>query len=60
MRRSGRSGGDRPALYRYGLGSLRKVNGILLAAVAFGWLAEAPLAAERDRLGGMLYGLQRR
>ena len=37
---SGRSGGDRPALYRYGLGSLREVNGILLAAVAFGWLAE--------------------
>jgi hypothetical protein len=55
-----RSGGDRPALYRYGLGSLREVNGILLAAVAFGWLAEAPLAAERDRLGGILYGLQRR
>jgi len=29
-------------------------------AVAFGWLAEAPMAAERDRLGGILYGLQRR
>jgi hypothetical protein len=42
------------------LGSLREVNGILLAAVAFGWLAEAPMAAERDRLGGMGYGLQRR
>ena len=55
-----RSGGDRPALYRYALGSLREVNGILLAAVAFGWLAEAPMAAERDRLGGILYGLQRR
>ena len=40
--------------------TLREVNGILLAAVAFGWLAEAPLAAERDRLGGILYGLQRR
>ena len=58
---SGRTGGDRPQLYRYGLGSLREVNGILLAAVvAFGWLAEALLAAERDRLGGILYGLQRR
>jgi hypothetical protein len=57
---SGRTGGDRPALYRCALGSLREVNGILLAAVAFGWLAEAPLAAERDRLGGILFGLQRR
>jgi four helix bundle protein len=56
---SGRAGGDRPALYRYALGSLREVNGILLAAVAFGWLAEAPLAAQRDRLGGILFGLQR-
>jgi hypothetical protein len=53
------AGGDRPQLYRYGLGSLREVNGILLAAVAFGWLAEAPLAAERDRLGAILFGLQR-
>jgi hypothetical protein len=57
---SGRAGGDRPQLYRYGLGSLREVNGILAAAVAFGWLAEAPLAAERDRLGAILFGLQRR
>ncbi|TMQ03338.1 MAG: hypothetical protein E6J90_48470 [Deltaproteobacteria bacterium] len=57
---SGRAGGDRPALYRYALGgSLREANGILLAAVAFGWLAEAPLAAKRDRLGGILFGLQR-
>jgi hypothetical protein len=39
---------------------LRELNSILLAAVAFGWLAEAPMAAERDRLGGILYGLQRR
>jgi hypothetical protein len=30
---------------------LGEVNGILLAAVAFGWLDEAPLAAERDRIG---------
>ena len=29
---SGRAGGDRPQLYRIGLGSLREVNGILLAA----------------------------
>jgi len=35
---------------------LREVNGILLAAVAFGWLAEAPLAAERNRLGGISTG----
>jgi four helix bundle protein len=56
---SGRAGGDRPALYRYALGSLREVNGILLAAVAFGWLNDAPLASERDRLGGILFGLQR-
>jgi len=27
----------------------------MLAAVAFGWLAAAPLAAERDRLGNILY-----
>jgi len=56
---SGRSGGDRPQLYRYALGSLREVNGILLAGVAFGWLDEAPFARERDRLGGILFGLQR-
>jgi hypothetical protein len=31
----------------------------LLAAVAFGWLTEAPLARERDRLGAILFGLQR-
>jgi len=35
------------------------VNGILLASVAFGWLDSAPMAAERDRLGGILYSLQR-
>ena len=38
---SGRAGGDRPALYRYALGSLREVNGIL----------EIPLGADRD-IGG--------
>jgi hypothetical protein len=41
------------------LGSLREVDGILLAAVAFGWLVEAPLPRERDRLGAILHGLQR-
>ena len=56
---SGRFGGDRPQLYRYALGSLREVTGILLAAVAFGWLDEVPLAGERDRLGAILYALQR-
>jgi four helix bundle protein len=55
-----RADGDRPALYCCALGSLREVNAILLAAVAFGWLADPPLAAERDRLGGILFGLQRR
>jgi four helix bundle protein len=57
---SGRSGGDRPHLFRIALGSLREVGSILEVAVAFGWLADAPLAAERDRLGGLIYGLQRR
>jgi four helix bundle protein len=56
---SGRFGGDGPHLYRCALGSLREVNGILLAAVAFGWLDAAPMAAERDRLGAILYKLQR-
>jgi four helix bundle protein len=56
---SGRFGGDGPQLYRYALGSLREVNGILLASVAFGWLDEAPMASERDRLGAILYKLQR-
>ncbi|MDX2093456.1 MAG: four helix bundle protein [Kofleriaceae bacterium] len=55
----GRTGGDRPHLFRIALGSLREVNAVLDVAIAFGYLAEAPLAAERDRLGGLLYGLQR-
>jgi hypothetical protein len=38
---------------------LREVNGILLASVAFGWLAEPPMASQRDRLGAILYKLQR-
>jgi hypothetical protein len=48
-----RAGSDRPALYRCALGSLGEVNGILRVAVAFGWLAEAPPAAARARLGGI-------
>jgi four helix bundle protein len=56
---SGRFGGDGSHLYRIALGSLREVNGILLASVAFGWLDAAPLASERDRLGAILYKLQR-
>jgi hypothetical protein len=36
-----------------------RLHGILLAAVAFGWLGEAPMASERDRLGAILYKLQR-
>jgi len=45
---SGRAGGDRPQLYRCALGSLREVNGILLAAVAFGTMIGGPLG---DRIG---------
>jgi four helix bundle protein len=56
---SGRVGGDRLHLFRIALASLREVGGCLDVAVAFGWLDEAPLVAERDRLGGMLYSLQR-
>src|SRR5262245_38787989 len=56
---SGRFGGDGAHLYRVALGSLREVNGILLAGVAFGWLDDAPLADERDRLGAILFKLQR-
>ena len=55
----GRFGRDRKHHVRIALGSLREVNAALLVAVAKGWIAEAPMAAERDRLGGLLYGLQR-
>ena len=57
---TGRSGGDRAHLFRIALGSLREVGAVLDIAAAHGWLAESPLARERDRLGGLLYGLQRR
>lgn len=51
--------GDRLHLFRIALGSHRECNAVLDVAVALGWLEQAPLAAERDRLGGLLYGLQR-
>jgi len=57
---SGRDGGDRLHHFRIALGSLREVGAALDIAVAHGWLDGAPLAGERDRLCGMIYGLQRR
>ncbi|MDB4957851.1 MAG: hypothetical protein JWO36_5420 [Myxococcales bacterium] len=57
---NGRAGGDRIQHFRIALGSLREVGAVLDIAAAHGWLDEAPLARERDRLGGLLYGLQRR
>ena len=57
---NGRVGGDRLHHFRIALGSLRESGAVLDVAVAFGWLGSAPLAAERDRLGGLLFGLQRR
>ena len=56
---SGRAGRDRAHLFRIALGSLRELGAALDVAAAFGWLADAPCAAERDRLCGVLYGLQR-
>lgn len=56
----GRIGGDKLHHVRIALGSLREVGAVLDIAAAHGWLASPPLAAERDRLGGLLYGLQRR
>ena len=57
---NGRVGGDRLHHFRIALGSLRESGAVLDVAVAFGWLEAAPLAEERDRLGGLLFGLQRR
>ena len=57
---NGRDGGDRLHHFRIALGSLREVGAVLDIAAAFGWLDEPPLAAERDRLCGLIYGLQRR
>ena len=57
---NGRVGGDRLHHFRIALGSLRESGAVLDVAVAFGWLEAAPLSAERDRLGGLIFGLQRR
>ena len=51
---------DRRNRFRIALGSLREVGAVLDIAAAHGWLAAPPMAAERDRLGALLYGLQRR
>jgi len=56
---NGRAGGDRLQHFRIALGSLREVGAVLDVAVAFGYLATAPRERERDRLCGMIYGLQR-
>jgi hypothetical protein len=47
-------------LFRVALGSLRELGAALDVATAFGWLPNAPCGSERDRLCGVLYGLQRR
>jgi four helix bundle protein len=57
---NGRFGADRLHLCRIALGSLREVGAVLDIAAAHGWLESPPLALERDRLCGMLYGLERR
>jgi len=56
---NGREGGDRLHHFRIALGSLREVGAVLDIAAARGWLALPPLERERDRLCGMIYGLQR-
>ena len=56
---TGRAGRDRLHLFRVALGSLRELGAALDVAAAFGWLPDAPFASERDRLCGVLYGLQR-
>ncbi len=56
----GRTGGDRLHHLRIALGSLREVGAVLDIAAAHRWLKEQPMAAERDRLGALLYGAQRR
>ncbi len=57
---NGREGSDRAHHFRIALGSLREVNAALDIAGARRWLAEPlPMAAERDRLGALLYGLIR-
>ena len=56
---NGRVGRDRAHLFRVALGSLRELGAALEVATALGWLPAPPLAAERDRLGGLIYGCQR-
>jgi four helix bundle protein len=57
---SGRDGGDRTHHFRIALGSLREANAVLDIAGAHGWLPlPLPMHAERDRLGGLIYGLIR-
>ncbi len=57
---NGREGGDRLHHFRIALGSLREAGAVLDIAGAHGWLSKPPpLDRERDRLCGMIYGLQR-
>jgi four helix bundle protein len=56
---NGRVGRDRQHLRRIALGSLRELGAALEVATALGVFDEAPLAAERDRLCGLIYGAQR-
>jgi four helix bundle protein len=56
---NGRAGRDRLHLSRVALGSLRELGAALDVATALGWLGEPPLAVERDRLCGLIYGCQR-
>ena len=57
---TGRFGGDRAHRFRIALGSLREVTAALKVAKAVGWIDEMPMEAERDRLCGLLWGLQRK
>ena len=57
---SGRLGGDRHKQFSVALGSLRELNAAIDLAVLRGYLADAPLAIERDRLGGLLWSLAHR
>lgn len=54
-----RAGGDRAHHFRIALGSLREGGAALACAKRLGWIADEPMAAERHRLAGLLWGLQR-
>jgi four helix bundle protein len=57
---NGRFGGDRLHHFRIALGSLRETSAVLDIAGAHGWLERPlPMHAERHRLGGLIFGLQR-